>query len=226
MIFGIIAGLQFKSIQENIEKSNLIQIQSKKNASIVIINQEKAKSENLKNNISTLEKENQSLYSKYSSKQKNGDLKKLNIKYQRSLLLSGMTDVSGNGIIIQMDDSSLPLKDRINSNANWFVIHDKDIIRVINELRKGGAEAISINGERVISTSAQVCAGPTILINGKKYITPFEIKIIGNPQILYDTITNSQIYTELTDYSLPINVKIENNIIINKYVLNKQKGDS
>ena len=224
LIFGIVAGLQFKAIQEKMINNTLAEIQTKKFKTVQLIKEEIKISLNSKVKITNLEKENQAIYLFYSTQDKNGVFKKINEKYKRALLYAGMTDVIGSGIVVTLNDANVSLKNRANQNSNWFVIHDKDIIRVINELRKGGAEAISINGERVVSTSAQVCAGTTVMINGKKYITPYEIKAIGNSRMLYDFIVNSTIYQELKDFSLPITIKSDDNIFINKFLLNKQNG--
>jgi len=224
LIFGIVAGLQIKTIQERDSDNSLAKVQSKKNEIVQLINDEKKISLKLKGQISSLEKENLNLYTTYSEMDKNGVFALLNNKLKNALLFAGMKQVTGSGISVTIDDSSLPPKDRGDSNSSWFIVHNKDVISIINELRKGGAEAISINGERVISTSAIVCAGPTIMINNKKYITPFEIKSIGNSQVLYDTIMNSKIIRDLKDFSLPITIRILDNVTIDAYVLNKESG--
>ena len=67
------------------------------------------------------------------------------------------------------------------------ILHDVDLIRVVNELKNAGAEAISINNQRIISTSAIECDGNVIKINGEKIGAPFEIKAIGLPESLMST---------------------------------------
>ena len=58
------------------------------------------------------------------------------------------------------------------------------MLRVINELRAAGAEAISINGERLVSTSEIRCAGPTLSVNNNRSAPPYVILAIGNPSNL------------------------------------------
>ena len=216
--------MQFKAIQESLAKNSLAEVQTKRDNTIRLIKEENIITSQIKSKIALLEKENQALYSMYSKEENGGKIKKLNSLLNRAKFFAGMTNVQGEGIVISMDDSSVPAKDRLDSNPNWFVVHDKDIIRVINELRKNGAEAISINGERLVSTSAQVCMGPTIMINNKRYITPFEIKAIGNSRQMYEGIINSDIYKELVRFSLPISVNVSNDVLINKYELNTLIG--
>ena len=65
-----------------------------------------------------------------------------------------------------------------------YIIHDDDLLRVINELRAAGAEAIAINGERIVAMSEIRCAGPTLSVNNNRSAPPYEIKAIGNPNNL------------------------------------------
>jgi uncharacterized protein YlxW (UPF0749 family) len=64
------------------------------------------------------------------------------------------------------------------------LVHYQDLLMVVNELRTIGAEAISINGVRIISNSTIRCVGPSILIDDTKYPPPYTIKAIGNPDNL------------------------------------------
>ena len=75
-----------------------------------------------------------------------------------------------------------------SDNTNLYIIHDEDILKVINELRAAGAEAISLNDQRLISTSEIRCAGPTISVNNTRVAAPFVIKAIGNAKSMEDAI--------------------------------------
>ena len=70
---------------------------------------------------------------------------------------AGLTALAGAGVTVEMDDSNRSAKS--GDDPNLYVIHDDDVLRVINELRAAGAEAISINGQRLIETSEIRCAG-------------------------------------------------------------------
>lgn len=106
-------------------------------------------------------------------------LKKLNT-------ILGYTDVEGYGIEIKFEDGTAESARGMISN---YLVHDADLIEIVNLLKCGGAEAISINNERIVSTTAITCAGNIININGKKVGTPFVIKAIGLPEQLYGTVT-------------------------------------
>lgn len=63
-------------------------------------------------------------------------------------------------------------------NPNLYLVHDEDILKVVNELRAAGAEAISINGQRLIANSEIICSGPTIRVNRRPLAPPFVIKAL------------------------------------------------
>ena len=96
--------------------------------------------------------------------------------------IGGLTAVKGEGITITLNDA-----ETLNPTllAEDQIIHDTDLLKIVNELRASGAEAISINEQRVINTTAIRCVGPTILVNDVKIGAPFIIKAIGNSDTLY-----------------------------------------
>ncbi|MGB7605609.1 MAG: DUF881 domain-containing protein [Lutisporaceae bacterium] len=131
----------------------------------------------------------------------------------------------GPGIIISMNDSVDEVGEE--ENLDWYLIHDVDILEIINELRAAGAEAISINDERVTATSNIKCGGPTINIDGKRHAVPFIIKAIGNPKTLEASATAPAGYIYLMEYyGIRINIQKVEKLTINaydgKYKLNYQ----
>ncbi len=101
-------------------------------------------------------------------------------------LRAGITPLKGEGIVVRMDDSAASSK--AGENPNLYLIHDDDLLRVINELRAAGAEAIAVNGQRLIGTSEIRCAGPTLSVNNVRSAPPFIIKAIGDKQALEGAI--------------------------------------
>lgn len=144
-------------------------------------------------------------------------------------LVAGLTDVSGQGVVVTMKDSEDA--NIYNLNENNFIIHDEDILRVINELRAAGAEAISINGERILATSEIICAGSTVSVNNRKYSAPYSIKAIGNSSELYGALTMRQGVVEiLSKWGIEVEVTEHENltieafdgIIINKFAIEEE----
>ena len=81
-----------------------------------------------------------------------------------------------------LDDSNIAKKS--GENPNLYIIHDEDLLRVLNELRAAGAEAISVNDQRIVAMSEIRCAGPTISVNNVRSAPPYVIKAIGAPKTL------------------------------------------
>jgi uncharacterized protein YlxW (UPF0749 family) len=91
--------------------------------------------------------------------------------------LVGMVPVTGNGFTVTLDDSSLSASP--TGNINDLVIHSQDVQAVVNGMWTAGAEAIAVNGQRLVSTSAILCVGNTLLLNGTVQAPPYEISAIG-----------------------------------------------
>jgi len=69
-----------------------------------------------------------------------------------------------------------------------FLIHEEDLLKVVNELFAAGAEVVSINGQRMIANTEIRCAGPTILVNGTRIASPYEISAIGSARGLESSL--------------------------------------
>lgn len=131
--------------------------------------------------------------------------------------ISGLRDVKGPGIkflIADNEDEQI-----IGENIQDDIIHDSEIQIILNDLKNAGAEAISINGERVIYKSEVKCGGPIIRINGKSSANPFIIEVIGNPKVLYSSVTakGSFGWTLKEVYNKRVEVEIKDDIYISKY---------
>jgi uncharacterized protein YlxW (UPF0749 family) len=62
-----------------------------------------------------------------------------------------------------------------------LVVHEQDVLAVINALWAGGAEAVTVMGDRIIATSSVRCVGNTLLLHGAVYSPPFRVAAIGDP---------------------------------------------
>ena len=128
-------------------------------------------------------------------------------------IVNGLTDVKGSGVIITLNDAPA----RTEMDPRQLIIHDSDIIRILNELRAAGAQALAINDERILATSKQICAGPTILINQNRYPVPYVVKAIGDPDALYDAIEQSEAVIIMRIYDIQVDIRKESEIIIPRY---------
>lgn len=116
-----------------------------------------------------------------------GYAKGLAQQLERSMILSGQSTVKGQGVKVVLQDSQQ--ENTTGASEASYVIHDEDLLKVINELRDAGAEALSLNGERLLSTSEIRCAGSIVSVNNNRYTAPFTIRAIGNADELSNALT-------------------------------------
>lgn len=100
-------------------------------------------------------------------------------------MVAGTIAVHGPGIVVLLQDSPRMSASGVSLDAaNEYIIHDQDIRDVVNELFAAGAEAISVNGQRIVASSSIRCAGNVVLVNLTRVAPPFVIKAIGVPETL------------------------------------------
>lgn len=97
-------------------------------------------------------------------------------------MLAGLTELQGPGVTVTLNDSVLSVQ--AGQDPNLFLIHDDDLLKLINELKAAGAEAVSINGQRIVGSSEIRCAGPTISVNNTRIAPPYIVQAIGSPESL------------------------------------------
>lgn len=142
--------------------------------------------------------------------------------------LLGLTDLTGEGIVITVaDNDNASIKDEDLSSE---LVHNTDIIEIVNELKNAQAEAISINGQRVLSTTAINCVGAVITVNGEKLNSPFVISAIGNQERL-NGITRPGSYIEImqedgilikVEKSTEVKIPKYNKVLTAKYMSTKK----
>jgi uncharacterized protein YlxW (UPF0749 family) len=132
---------------------------------------------------------------------------------KRYRVMAGLTDVKGSGLTITMRDAGA----RENADPSLFIIHDMDILSILNVLRESGAQAISINGERILPISEIMCAGPTVRVNRNRYTVPYIINVIGPAEKLTADIESSLILRLLKEYDISVKIEKKSDIIIKKY---------
>jgi uncharacterized protein YlxW (UPF0749 family) len=112
----------------------------------------------------------------------------------RSRAAAGLTAVHGPGLVVRLNDAPTSPDGSLPDGAtpDDVVVHQQDVQAVVNALWAGGAEAMSIMGVRVISTSAVRCVGNTLLLHERVYSPPFEIVAIGDPRRLRAALDRSE----------------------------------
>jgi uncharacterized protein YlxW (UPF0749 family) len=110
----------------------------------------------------------------------------LNDILQNTKLFAGLTEASGPGITILLRDSKRPVENVLDPSGG--IIHDTDVLKVVNELWNAGAEAVAVNGKRVGPRTNFRCVGSTILVDSLRIATPVKIDAIGDRQTLLGAI--------------------------------------
>ena len=129
----------------------------------------------------------------------------------------GLSDVTGKGVTITLEDNknaSVSSSD-LETDLSAFLVHEIDLLEMVNELKNAGAIAISINDQRIIPTTSIDCAGNITRINGEIVGTPFVIKAVGGS---FDTLERPGGYIDyLKDYGIEVKVQKSSNLTVGKY---------
>ncbi len=213
LVLGLVLSLQFKSV-----------LRTKTNDSAQL-----ARAEQLQLELTAEQEKNEALYNQLM--QYKEELAQLRIQAEETggvsdmfaerlrqmELLAGVTDVSGQGVTVTLRDNGKTNAGAAQTSA--FAIHEEDLLRVLNELCDAGAEAISLNGERLIATSSVKCTGGSVTVNGVKYSAPYTISAIGSSDVLERALLQKQGAVEvLRQWGIEVEVKKERSITIAGYV--------
>lgn len=173
----------------------------------------KQRYENTDKQLKNKEKELEDLINAVAKNDVN--IKNQNDELNRLNKIIGLTEVEGEGVIVTLADGIAPENSLLVAD---YLVHDYDLIFVVNELFNAGAEAISINGVRIVSTSGITCAGNIIKINDEKVGTPFKIKAIGSKDMLYGSLKRSGGYLyNLENAGVEVEVTRKDLITIDRY---------
>jgi uncharacterized protein YlxW (UPF0749 family) len=126
-------------------------------------------------------------------------------------LQAGLVALRGPGIIVTLDDSTRAIG--LADDANNYIIHDYELRDVVSLLWLAGAEAIAINGERLVNVSSVYCVGSTILVNDTRLSPPYDIRAIGDASALEQAIQNpknlSKLRARIKSYGIQFKVVVQ-----------------
>lgn len=123
----------------------------------------------------------------------------------KAQIVSGSLPVHGEGIIMTIDDSKQAVD---GTNPAAFLIHQEDLLMIVNELKNAGAECLSLNDERLISTSDIRCVGSVVHVNGVPKAAPYVIKAIGSSAGLNSALTmRGGIVDTLSVYGIQVSIE-------------------
>lgn len=93
---------------------------------------------------------------------------------------AGLVPRSGAGVTITLSDAPEDVINSTTDNVNLLLVHQQDIQAVVNALWQGGATAVTIEGQRIVSTSGIKCEGNAVLLQGVPYPQPYVIEAVGD----------------------------------------------
>lgn len=205
LILGVMLSMQFR-VTRDIQQNEAIQ-----------------RTQDLSNQVAQMKKERDILQAQVErmraqlDKLSTGPLApQLKEEMDRAEVLAGITDLTGTGVEVTLKDSSTSLKP--GDNPNLYVVHDEDILKVVNELKAAGAEAIAVNGQRLIAASEISCSGPIIRMNKKPLAPPFVITAIGSPDTMESALNmKGGVVETLRFFGIQVSVKKLSQVTVPAY---------
>lgn len=190
ILLGVLIMTQYKIIQYTQKYVSLQDINSLTNT----LNFQESENLKLQEQISQLEEK---ITSYETAILEDGNIEEiLSEQIAEFRKISGIEPLSGPGVVVIITDSDRKLFE--NEDPNNLLVHDLDIMAVVDDLRAAGAEAIAVNKQRILFGITDIkCSGPTIRINDKLYSQPFIIEAIGNRKYLEAAVNAPDKYGEI-----------------------------
>ncbi len=210
LVLGFLLGLQLKSVRlhAGVDATSASRLETLQELYNNLVNER----DGLKEQLTTAQKELEDYRSAAASGEESEALKS-EVDYLS--MVAGLTDVEGPGVMVVLQDSTAS---NTTGDENDYLIHDSDLLSVVNELRDAGAQALSLNGERILATSEIRCAGSVVMINGQRLAAPFVIYAIGDPTTLYNALTmRGGVVDVLSQWKIQVNVTMSEKLLIEKY---------
>ena len=173
LVLGLLLSLQIR-LQDSV---TLASTDDKNDVLISLVKNNEAEIADYETTLADLRKQYEEMTAKSSNKTEVQDLQSELSDLQAR---AGLTAVEGPGITVTLDDNTVGLASSPQNDANNYIIHYQYILRIVNDLKSGGAEAISVNDQRLTTTSEIRCVGNTIFVNSTRLATPSEIRAISD----------------------------------------------
>jgi uncharacterized protein YlxW (UPF0749 family) len=132
-----------------------------------------------------------------------------------------VTEVSGPGVVVQLDDAPPAAEVAPGFTADDYVVHEQDVHAVMNALWAGGAQAMSVMDQRVLATSAVRCVGSTLLVHGQVFPPPYRVTAVGPPERMLramDLSPRLDLYRQYVDLlGLELEVRSDESVTVPAY---------
>lgn len=199
VLLGVIIGVQFNTVKQQ----SLSTEQQRLSEVTLALNQAQAERD-------ALQKQNDALEQTLKEYQEGAG----GAEEEALRAFAGLTAVSGKGLRVTMNDSSTSM----GGDKNAYLVHAEDLLSVVNELNGAGAEAVSINGQRMVSRSAITCAGSIVMVNGVRVAAPFEILAVGDADVMQSALKfPGGVVDSLAPWGIEISMKKEETVTVPAY---------
>lgn len=132
-------------------------------------------------------------------------------------LWAGRSAVTGPGLEVRLSDSRREAK--TDADRSSLSVQDVDLQLVVNALWAAGAEAVAVNGQRLVSTSPIRAAGETITVNFRPLVPPYEIETVGGDKKEFERSAVAERFRQwVEDYGLGFSVKARANVVVPAYL--------
>ena len=179
LIVGLVIAIQTKTQAETeaIKQAPSRQLEQ----TVALLKEAEEKKANLEKQLSELRKQIEGM-------QKAPDQAVSKENMDKVYMLAGLTEVEGKGIKVTLDDRN---SSKNATPDNDGLVHAEDVLKLANDLKSGGATAISVNNQRLVTTSeiVDVDAGSSMLINQTRLVSPYVITALGDPDALKVSLT-------------------------------------
>ncbi|MDF2546889.1 DUF881 domain-containing protein [Anaerosolibacter sp.] len=213
LVLGLVLSIQFKSVQESdIDWGGSTQKSQRISRDLKI---EKEEKQQLLGSVDLLQRRMKEIEDVESKE--DGLLKNLSAELEKYKMISGVKAVKGKGVIVVVDDP--PMGPDYPSDLSIIMINYDLLLSLINKLNDAGAEAISINDQRIVSNTEIHLAGNNVNINSVPTAPPFIVKAIGNPNTLESAlnIRFGIIWQMKDNYNLQVSIKQQDEVVIPRY---------
>ncbi len=136
---------------------------------------------------------------------------------------AGRTPVTGAGLTITLSDAPTDVLESSSRPINSMLVHQQNIENVVNAMWLAGATAVTIQGQRVITTTGIKCSGNNVRLHGLPYAQPYVISAVGDQSALYDAVMadpDLQFYRELSaipDIAVGWDLQLESDLLAPAY---------
>lgn len=180
------------------EASDGTDLRPGRNANLAeLVGEERRVERDLRGQLVDLEDEVSDLSEKTANQTGDRRLKKIQKQIEKLNDPAGRTPKQGPGLTITLSDAPQDLIDNTDENINVLLVHQQDIQAVVNALWRGGAEAVTVQDQRIVTTTGIKCEGNAVQLQGVPYSQPYVISGIGDIDELRAAIDSDE---DLTHY--------------------------